>query len=520
MVVFSNPSLENVGSLEVGGAKRSRGSKESVKSSDGSGTLFTVVSPDGRECRICKVKDNDSDYVIPTLFVKWGYPSKNGKNEGNHCYYCVRAFRARFGASVKTMEGLEDTLGADDKKHTLFMALRKDVIDTLVAAGRYDVRIRKDTSQESEFQAVLTKTNSKNIEVIDPEDKFMELQDYRDEHGDPASNGKGHKRTTFQGREIVLMPSKRVFRIKRSHLISVGISERIDSGDVLNNSQLEDMMADVFDSINPERATGVTLDELMGAGPRVNQEGASSSSASSSGAAPPVKTQTGFGFGFGFGVVAESSGKEGANSAASNQAGPSPVKPARRATTKTPQAPQAAWQAPPATRKKTLTSNPGSSGKRGRPRSDPVQICLQAVAEFSSVKPDDDKHFGTNSKVHRRFLERQIAALEENEKEITSQELVESTKVKKQVKAMHALVAVIKSSGLHSKAFSEEFDAKSNFLCLPPVADNPAPAWMFQVRHEGKVEFADDQAPREKSVSPPPSLPSSLSLSLSLSPVG
>ena len=297
------------------------------------------------------------------------------------------------------------------------------------------------------------------------------------------------------------MPSKRVFKIKRSHFMDVGLEKEIPDQDVLRVGQLEDMMSDVFAMLNPEQGTCVTLDKLsvgpapstaagskQHANPQSGEGGSSSGTSSGSGSSGSCLGALGFG---------RAPQQQAASASAKAKAKPSPrkshashvahaashdpttssAKPSHRAKSKTP-------QAPPVSPAKSVPF----SIKRGRPRSDPFSLCRQAVAAFTLVKPDDEKHFG-NRRAQIRFLERQLAAMNESSDQLEgTDQKTEAATLKKQVSTILSWCKVIANSGVHSQAFSDELDAKSCFLAMGPSGANPAPAWMFQMRHERKIE--------------------------------
>jgi hypothetical protein len=41
-----------------------------------------IAVPDGRRCRMCDIADDVPDRVDVSLMMKWGYPPKNGRNQG------------------------------------------------------------------------------------------------------------------------------------------------------------------------------------------------------------------------------------------------------------------------------------------------------------------------------------------------------------------------------------------------------------------------------------------------------
>jgi hypothetical protein len=95
------------------------------------------------------------------------------------------------------------------------------------------------------------------------------------------SNGLGHKFVDWGNVKGILVPGKRVWKIKRARIMASEITEVVDAGDFqLGAGQLEQMMADIGEGFLSDRATGVTLDQLLPQAPDVASSPAAGSGSS------------------------------------------------------------------------------------------------------------------------------------------------------------------------------------------------------------------------------------------------
>lgn len=196
--------------------------------------------------------------------MKWAYPPKNGQNQGYWCYYCARVHKARHALAGKSFEDCEKNLGQDEAEHEEFMEMRVEIVDKMKSEGRYDVVIRKGPGKNNVKSKEMSLENSKKVEIFEPEDEMYLLADYVREHGHPTKNGKGHKQVQYQGKDMVLIPAKKVWKVKRSDLMQGSVKSTFDHGDVeLYDGMLEDVMEDIFSDFMPDQATGMTMDELL-----------------------------------------------------------------------------------------------------------------------------------------------------------------------------------------------------------------------------------------------------------------
>jgi len=100
------------------------------------------------------------------------------------------------------------------------------------------------------------------------QDKYVLFVDYLKEHGDPTTNGLGHKRMKFNCEDCVFVPGKKEWTVQRAHIEQARrIQSRADDalgaagGDEdLSMTAFEDLGASLFAAY--PQATGVSIDQL------------------------------------------------------------------------------------------------------------------------------------------------------------------------------------------------------------------------------------------------------------------
>lgn len=221
------------------------------------------AQPDGRECQLCRAKDSDADPIHSDRPYAWAYPPDvtTKKNRGFTCYYCYRVFTARFKAKHKSIEGFVAAQGADMSLVQLFRHWRKIAVDIMTKCGTSNVKVK--WGDEAEARQLL-KRQIAETRIQDPTDEVWDEADYRREFGNWQTNGHGHKYVDWGDIKGILVPAKKVWKIKRSRISQAEIRECVDNGEFqLGPGQLEQQMADIAGSFLDQRATGVSLDELL-----------------------------------------------------------------------------------------------------------------------------------------------------------------------------------------------------------------------------------------------------------------
>lgn len=291
---FALPDLESLlssGMQVAAPHSRPSGSAGSAASSSGgaSAKALWVVNPDGRVCIICQCRDSDADRVFTAeCSMKWAYPpdSVSKRNRGHTCYYCLRVWQARFKGKYQSQEAFVRACGTDMQLWQVFNHWLNMAVELMKQHQDHAVTV-KWGSQDEVRQLVTRQARETRIE--DPEDQVFPLDDYIREHGDYRTNGLGHKYVDWGEVKGVLVPGKRIWRVKRARVMSAEIQSVVDSGEFqIGPQQLENLMEDIGGSFVPERATGVSLDSLLGDHDAPTQSPSKPVVGSGSAGAPPV----------------------------------------------------------------------------------------------------------------------------------------------------------------------------------------------------------------------------------------
>jgi hypothetical protein len=177
-------STQHVDSLVADTQKRQRRSSERQGG-----------QPDGRSCDMCGEKDTSDDPVDKALtgesiFRSWGYPANaDGSQQGTTCLYCLLCYVARFKHKGKSKNAAVTEIGNNHEQHTKFKACVSCVIEFFISrGGRHMVIGWADIDRR-----VIVVITQKKIEIFEADDDLWDYDLYVREHGDPESNGKGHK---------------------------------------------------------------------------------------------------------------------------------------------------------------------------------------------------------------------------------------------------------------------------------------------------------------------------------------
>ena len=312
-------------------------------------------------------------------------------------------------------------------------------------------------------------------------------RDYANQFGDHLTNGLGHKWADLgDGVQGILVPGKRVFKIKRARVLSAEIHQVADQGDFqLGPGQLEQAMTDIAAGFIAERATGVSLSDLV-------PQRESAASIASTGIAPAQSTPPP-------GASCSSSQNPfGSMMSFFSHMTPGQSTPAQQGNQKTPRRQQVSRpytppQAPPVeSPDKSSGAGGGSCGSaqrgRGRPREDVGSRAEKLFQEFVMAEKSHVRFFGSERKTQLKALYRLIEDLTKAEGETQDEAQVTRLVImRKKVSAtMNLCKAFHKQSG-----FLEGYNEVFMFAALPPkVEDVPCPAWMRQHAHRLRAQVA------------------------------
>lgn len=476
-------------------------SGRSVTSEDGA---RTKVQPDGRACPTCQAKDSDPDRVLPHMTMKWGYaPDPNsGRNVGRLCYYCHRVWTARFKQKYKSLDSFTQALGGDLSLVQVFQHWLNMGIGLMQELKRHDIKI--SWGDEATARQV-TKKMASEVRVEEPEDVILAPEDYRRQYGDPASNGLGHRYVEMGSAKGYLIPGAREWRVKRARVMSAELSEVVDDGSFqLGHLQMEGMVLDIAAGFAPERATGVSLSDLLPARSREPQ-GPDTEPASSIGTAPPTSSTSG-----GAGLVnffALSGGGGGVTMC--SHAAPTPERPTKPtggpaarvpgqqrqkqpAATHTQRQPMQAAQAAAAAQSPQADSG---QARRGRPKEDAAAKAERLFEEFSGADQGHVRFFGAERRTQIKSIGRLIADLEAQIQDTADTTDTEALTKLQVISKKTSIVMSLVKAPLKTSAFAQAFQEVVLFARMAPaVEDWPCPIWLHQLQHTQQVQMAKTPA--------------------------
>ena len=215
-----------------------------------------------------EAKDTDADPCFTHELIYWNRAPKNGKPQGESCYYCWKVYINIYAAKYRSVKALQEAMARIPDGPALveeFKGWRQYVIATIIAKGTRDIRI---VYSEEAKQQVLSHHKQQIIDLIEPEDTVLLLEDYVKLHGHPHSNGKGHriiKHPSMKEQDAVLIPGARQWKIQRRSREMTDLASTLHDGqDVLEEGQLEKMQAELEDELFGTRAVGFSFDSLIG----------------------------------------------------------------------------------------------------------------------------------------------------------------------------------------------------------------------------------------------------------------
>ena len=126
---------------------------------------------------------------------------------------------------------------------------------------------------EEKYEQELVFRQRSEVSLEEPDDNWMLYSDYRQQYGEPGSNGLGHTRTQFCNKDIVVLPGTGVGKLRRSTKFQADLQSKIASSAsaLTGPDQLQDMQKGLLSTMFDTPSTGLSLDALLG------QSGSSSS---------------------------------------------------------------------------------------------------------------------------------------------------------------------------------------------------------------------------------------------------
>lgn len=472
------------------------------------------VVPDGRICRLCAERDDGADPVMRSCSRRWGYVTKDSppKNQGGHCYYCLRVFTARYQLAHKSLKAFLTHIGSDPGRRQEFLGHVETCIEQMKANGKWDCHIAWQPEQE------LSHTASDQQIWEEPDDLYYELSEYTKSFGDPHTNGLNHTVTERQNRRgvwetCVIVPQPKVYRLKRRRVESADLRRVIDhSSNAIGAGQLEANWSALAANIGEAlpQATGATLDSLLSlapkaaavTGPQLVETGAPPAPSAadeddellqSLSLAPAFPALSCRPVGGGRGAAIAGPRACGPSLAVTPARAPRPTAPSSRSACKRPVVGSDEGRAASSTA--DSPAEKAQKNSRGRPKEDANSRSSRILADFMKADESCTQWFGDRWKSQDRMLNRLVAEVKDMMRSEEDEEMFRSWEAT--TKKLHAILQVCrayKSHGPSSKGLRIAFVEAQRFLQASPAADEPFPMFL---RHQMHTVGAADAWPAQ-----------------------
>lgn len=507
-----------------------------------------IVLADGRQCRFCGTADTADDPVAKALgwaradgnkSITYAWftdkPKHNKPNEGMVCYYCYTVFGSRYKHRGFSMDAALAEIGSSLEKTSAFKALKQGLIDWCIQNGGRGGRVQWSFVQ----QRSLVSQQIQATTYEDPVDEHWDLAEYIREKGNPETNGLNHQVKSVEGRKIVVVPGKLIWKVKRSRTNQAVLNTVIDDGTcVFGENQLEEKaveLGQLLKNMMPAALGAVghcSLSMLLAGSGGGSSDSAAptsapasaqqASSGSGSGASSSTNGFMPFGFmplsslvGSGGGTAVRQLGDGGASGGAAQathppQTGIAPAQPkaaagGRRTRAVAKQSPGplggACGAAPQAQASAgSVASAGGGAGsgsdkkKIGRPKRDLNIATDQVVQEFAQISDEGSASFntwfGTEAKSNRRTMKRLLDDL--SKQADATEDMAEFgvlTVQKKKIEVVLGLTDFIAKSGVSHVGLVETVDAQNHYMSLAPKVEVKLPSYVssnyFLLRSRG-----------------------------------
>lgn len=185
-----------------------------------------------KQCVFCCGETSRScDPCDPETPIKWAYPPREGKPQGDADYYCDRTFKCAYSHLHKRNEFVQK-IGRDKKLHSEFHAKRAGFVESKKGGNRMAWGVQKKSLVEEEDQ---------EMRLVRPEDEFWPMDRYKRKFGKVSStkNQKlGHVKTTVHGVDGVIVPGddgEMPFKLQRSTGSKVKKITIVDDGESIDS---------------------------------------------------------------------------------------------------------------------------------------------------------------------------------------------------------------------------------------------------------------------------------------------
>ena len=325
---------------------------------------------------------------------------------------------------------------------------------------------------ETDADEILIERKRLQFEMVEPEEDWMYECDYTSVHGNPASNGKGHRLTEINGKKVVVIPGARVRKLRRSIIHQSDIEKKISESSqcFTGPDELESLQAALsarFLSLDDNESVRDLL------GPR------SSQSSSLMNLSPPSKPRATTGD--------SSSCKKNTPGSGSPVAKLSPKKKGgKRANAMPPKSPKLVIA------KAQAKKNSAAPKGRGRPKKNVKEAVVKHLQSFREATGKSDTFYGSGKTVTLRHHQRLTDDLSSHIRGL--EDMGEYDDYNSHYRRMSATLEVFKvvvAKGTEHRDFVLVYDEQTRFLKMEPPAQNGFPSHWHRARRLSKYTEHD-----------------------------
>ena len=470
--------------------------------------LQLPFQPDGRPCKICKVKDNTLDHLLMQEFIKWAKPPKLDPtklfliNEGFVCCLCDKLWRSQYKLKYPSTDMLKDAM-TDTKTGEQLTAevknLRAVMIDEVVKQRRYNIKIDKSLTEQAQ---TLSRKRRTSLIIEDPVDEVWPEDYYKKEHGDYRTNGLGHRFGTLEGQTGVIVPGRPIKKVRRQRATEAELTDVVDDGTMrLTGDHMEQRYDELTKTMEMPKAVGMYVSSKGGAVsqaehrvlPPLQAAPAEHCVLPPSGSLPSSSSTSSSLNSFGFNFM---------------DTGPSePDKPLPESTVRQPktkakkEAGATIRTTPTKARAPTIQAAPSPGGTptgetRGRRKNDWAKLAEINVTSFTDSEMDDHTFFGAGHKAQKSFLKRVKDGVEEKQNSETDPEEIQKlTLMYKGITCACDLQDGFIRHGVQSPLLAQLVESKLGYCRMDPKVEPPPIPKFMLVAHN---DFRAKEAPSSK----------------------
>ena len=153
-----------------------------------------------------------------------------------------------------------------DKVQEDFLDWRKVCAKMIKESGKTNVRVTNEHAKtlfDSEKQGKVTHKRKAECMLEEPDDQIYDVKEYEDEFGDYKTNGMGHVKGTMEGVTGIIVPGRKVWKIKRRRGTEAAIEQTLYDGEnVMDECQAQRNFEQLATGISHSDAVGATVDQV------------------------------------------------------------------------------------------------------------------------------------------------------------------------------------------------------------------------------------------------------------------